>query len=921
MGFDFRNTLAFVTDAAGDVFVPATGSSYTLAQGWGYSTGTAATGRDVNASLDPRLAGSHSVSSRSATFRRDLANGNYNVRLAAGTSNVASRQQINIWDGGLYDGATKLGSAVTTWAASTVIASGKYVILNGMILRTDTGGTSGATFSPTGNGPWTDGTITWVLVKKAILTLDSTTQVSTTSVMDAVGTVYPVASWPGGNTMSAPVAVTQGFVEVTRGNDDVSLGLRYLQFVAAPTALQDLTVSDRYGTTTATPTLYAKQPAGSKMLAPHVATGASDITNYSLSGDLAPYLDLATIDGVVWVVAGTTPIPDSMAGTHTVIITQTDTSSAITGSPHPTTITCTVVSSQGKPTDKSLYGMISTEAWLMLQPALIMRAAEWNPNPTVFALDQTATSPADLQSKMDAITPDGTSWYRIKLGGTGNWATLGSVVLPNKNFYGSGSGGLLIEPAPGFTDLCYLKFSSSGTRGVYIRNLKLVPGNGGSYDKAIIFNPALNGIYTIAKIEGNDIGRAFIPGFDPVADYANFQGAIYCYHAEQFIAVNNRLWGVDTGEAICAARYARTANDIRMTIKDVGDQAAFYRLNTPFNVMPAVAGLNQNDCVLIRESSHQTTFDHWDATTPTHPDYSQSVLTDQFWGSNQTKAIGDQVVARNGRIYTAASAGVTGVTEPIHTSGTVSDGGVNWTFSSYVTGSAATRGKQYVYLIGGHGVVKGTTVNASGTGPDCQLFLDSSHGIYTTNILALNVIWSTASSYGTANNGYLVDNPGQTIVEFCTLVGSPGINSAQDGGEKVIGVGGDDYGLIIARNNIVGYLNGKPDVQGLKVLKEGNIAVEWNSTAVAPFRAQDQLIGTTFDVDSRGRTTYPLTDDLTVSAAQMRKNLEGLLLTPTRLVGARTKLLTSTGTLTETLSGATGSPKTTTPLLTFTARP
>jgi hypothetical protein len=56
------------------------------------------------------------------------------------------------------------------------------------------------------------------------------------------------------------------------------------------------------------------------------------------------------------------------------------------------------------------------------------------------------------------------------------------------------------------------------------------------------------------------------------------------------------------------------------------------------------------------------------------------------WTTGQTVAIG-AVRGYQQRIYTAASAGVCGVTPPTHTSGTVTDGAVNWTFTenTYMT--------------------------------------------------------------------------------------------------------------------------------------------------------------------------------------------------------------------------------------------
>jgi hypothetical protein len=50
------------------------------------------------------------------------------------------------------------------------------------------------------------------------------------------------------------------------------------------------------------------------------------------------------------------------------------------------------------------------------------------------------------------------------------------------------------------------------------------------------------------------------------------------------------------------------------------------------------------------------------------------------WANGQTIVGTYQVRKNGGNVYLAASTGTTGATPPTHTSGTVSDGGVNWTY-------------------------------------------------------------------------------------------------------------------------------------------------------------------------------------------------------------------------------------------------
>ncbi|AYA63836.1 right-handed parallel beta-helix repeat-containing protein [Alteromonas sp. RKMC-009] len=91
------------------------------------------------------------------------------------------------------------------------------------------------------------------------------------------------------------------------------------------------------------------------------------------------------------------------------------------------------------------------------------------------------------------------------------------------------------------------------------------------------------------------------------------------------------------------------------------------------------------------------------ATAPTHTSGTVSdggvnwlyLGTATNWGAGSVKSIGD-IVVRNGRIYSAATSGTTGATAPTHKTGTASDGGVDWSFVDLYAGvslRSATRSK------------------------------------------------------------------------------------------------------------------------------------------------------------------------------------------------------------------------------------
>ena len=65
---------------------------------------------------------------------------------------------------------------------------------------------------------------------------------------------------------------------------------------------------------------------------------------------------------------------------------------------------------------------------------------------------------------------------------------------------------------------------------------------------------------------------------------------------------------------------------------------------------------------------------------------STSWVVPSDWVANTAYTIGAYVSNLNGEIYKAATAGTSGTTEPVHTSGTVTDGGIQW---EYYAGSYA----------------------------------------------------------------------------------------------------------------------------------------------------------------------------------------------------------------------------------------
>src|SRR5271165_6677610 len=105
-GFDFRSTAGYVTDPSGNSHVLATTAYPTKSNGvtFGWAKTSPVTGRDRNASLDPRLAGVNFANNGSpATFYVDLPSaGTYSLSLALGDAGYQAcwvQCQVQFLDG------------------------------------------------------------------------------------------------------------------------------------------------------------------------------------------------------------------------------------------------------------------------------------------------------------------------------------------------------------------------------------------------------------------------------------------------------------------------------------------------------------------------------------------------------------------------------------------------------------------------------------------------------------------------------------------------------------------------------------------------------------------------------------------------------------------------------------------------------
>lgn len=219
-GFNFRNTLAgpsgFPGDPAGTVFVGP--GAYSAGAGFGYTGSISNHGENAGWVTWPKLCGSAGQSSYTTPWRVDLPQaGNYHFRIALGAIGIAGANSALIWDGAFADGATPISSGnFTNYAASTLVATGRYTIVNDKLYKAVQGGTTGANSAPTGTGSAiVDGGVTWAWVKTALAYISGTTATGS-DVLDATGTSYNRSAWDGSNAPGT-FTTTQTFISITRG--------------------------------------------------------------------------------------------------------------------------------------------------------------------------------------------------------------------------------------------------------------------------------------------------------------------------------------------------------------------------------------------------------------------------------------------------------------------------------------------------------------------------------------------------------------------------------------------------------------------------------------------------------------------------------------------------------------------------------
>lgn len=545
-GFNFRNTLAYVTDGPSDVWAGMTSSSYlaVVSGGTGYGwvasapTGNAA---NINATNDPRIAGVATLSSAN-NYRIDVPNGTYDVRV-----------------GVMRNTGTPARSGF------------KLTVGSGGVLNTD------------------------------YFQIDSVTaSVDNANALDASNNMWPKANWAANNVVKR-VVVTQGYFLLGLGSAANPGAVSHFAYQEVATPLVDGVLTDESHTVGNTPTLMEAQPPGKLLGYLDFSVGSvSDITYTLTQADGVtpdPYLDLINTGGVLTLAYKAGVRHPGTGPTRTFYIVQTDkTPGKHTNSPYQQAFTLNVTAAPTKPwNDGSRLSKISTGAFLLRKK--VMEAftvpygtaggfGEWpgyqgqafTQSITVYNWTQFMSAMGTLKAQAGA-----NKWFSIDLDvdGTSDWDTAtmaGSSGNVNGDwvFKPELGGGLLIRNRPGGTPPNIRgSFYFRCARGVHWDGIKQCTDGTVSVVYCIRTDNGVsgNGDISLVKITNCNFGFMFDPansGADrttlvaakcPAAIFLN--GA-----AEQVIIGNNVFWGV--GDAIMTrARLIHTyGNDVSYQLGD-----------------------------------------------------------------------------------------------------------------------------------------------------------------------------------------------------------------------------------------------------------------------------------------------------------------------------------------------------------------
>lgn len=618
-------------------------------------------------------------------------------------------------------------------------------------------------------------------------------------------------------------------------------------------------------------------------------SGTTPLLSAAFTGQAsAQHLAVATIDGAPWLVATGTPMPDNFASLcASITIRQTTTAET-----RDTVITTpTVVAAPTKPLTGRL-ALLTTRTWLRRERIRAVTRGQNMPgyqNETIHpSRDFAAASPSEFRTAYQAITPDGVSWYRIRLQGSTMWTGIQDV----SGYKDFGTGGLLVEPDAGHDPIIAAQWDNLVGRGIHWRNSILVPLGNYCFNGTLAFTASS---YARILIEGNRIGHMFVPG-EVQSNHANWNTfALYRFYEEITIR-NNTIWGLNFVGLLSGGRITaiRDNDFIMWPIADLLRASRGVPLQVP-------RGVFADDETWIDTSGNRLinnpdTFANKAASAINHGDkvqigrpgdgylYSYSAYpngnTSSSWTiSPQTRCLNKvekkiyKVVARAANGGYAAGVAVGGQGNPGPSGGAAAgdivDGGVTWRYETDYYHEGAINLLMEDEFGNDDGLTYSTDTDITNViAPSHQLLIASSAGMLCPiEAVVINDIYANGAGRG-IDAGY----DGTAHVELSSFVG-PAERPVTQGVAVTLSNPYIDAGTVRAFNNVIGHstqvaipgganLQGGGDTNPGKggIAHQGNVVVDFTNTTANGRRPTDLLTGP-FTQRSDGSYGFTLVED------------------------------------------------------------
>lgn len=649
-----------------------------------------------------------------------------------------------------------------------------------------------------------------------LATIGSTALASTTQFCDATGVVRTSPSdWTTNNAYVELVVTSASGTLWFNRTASVNNCLNCIGWELQSTPLSDATFTDEAGKTVTE--IYSQEPDGKRMLKISSPSGTQTFTIEG-TGTLDSYVDIK-VDGSDIYIISAAPIPHD-EGSGTIKVEQ-DTGTQ----QHTTTFTLDVIDVGDRSSQTGQARAMPSRDYLIHKTVADQPMWEGWQGQALTSLG-TVSSAAAFSAAINAASPDGSTWYEIKVATGGDWT---ATISNNFKDFNSSGGGLLVRSVGDWSGQAIESlFTNFRPKGIEFRDVNFSGSDTNGTGQITLSTPANSSELWDIKFKNCYIGRMWLAG-ETVDDYAGWGDFIRTTWARNVIIEDCYVNGLSNFAVLQGIQYVKiTGTEKKNVIRDsLGISGAYYS-TTPINYFA-----DPDNWYLLTDEFHIHQMpDIWDNFTSAnfpHGDYCQIRLPDTT------------AVVRTGWM-------------------SFNNGAV------YCTGDTTVPG----------------TDPESGTNPGRQMFINSSQGYgYTFNIAFNNCLLVGSSARG------LDSGDGVLCAYRCTMAG-PGHtpNNAEYAMELQYTDGGSTAALYV-KDCIIAVAVGNGSTTYYS--DENNVLLSLAAGASSPNRPSDILRNAAdffTSVDTRYKN-YPLTDDGSLTLAEFLSAFSKILHTSNGGTGAR----------------------------------